>query len=354
VIECGRIRPRHKKALLRLEHILIQKFLVRGKPEMKRLAASLALALALTSTAALAEKEKQRPWTGFNVGLDSGYAWDPSICTSTFPVTNNIPNVFSSFISFLSSLSSLISSSSDPGLTPSGASALSATGCVSPNVGGVIGGGQIGYNYQIGDNVVTGIEADFQGAGVQGGQGFVGKATSTILANGACSSSVGCADPVTSFVDNEKSIHWLGTVRPRLGFLAMPNLLVYATGGLAYGGVAAGTSIFQSWGPNPFGPNYLSPAGAGGHFSGTQVGWTIGGGLEWLFLPNWSVKFEYLHYDLGSAQFASGPLLTVLPAGTLSVSGFRQPAAFDTAIATTSTRFYGETVRAGVNYHFNF
>jgi outer membrane immunogenic protein len=141
-----------------------------------------------------------------------------------------------------------------------------------------------GYKYRIGDSFVAGLETDFQGAGVQGGQPFVGAAALTFFNSGACVS--GCPVAVTSNVDNAKSIHWLGTVRPRLGFLAMPSLLAYAAGGLAYGGVAAGTSIYQTWAPSPVGLTFQSPAGSGGHFSGARAGWTAGRGLEWLFLPN--------------------------------------------------------------------
>jgi outer membrane immunogenic protein len=161
----------------------------------------------------------------------------------------------------------------------------------------------LGYNYQIGDNIVVGIEVDFQGATVRGGQGFVGTATSSA-----------------------------------------PTLLIYATGGLAYGGLTAGNSISQAWGPSAAGLPYQSP-GAVGHFSDVRAGWTLGGGLEWLFLPNWSAKVEYLHYGLGAVRFASGPLLTdYFPAAGI---GSLFPAAVgkvvsDIAIPTTSTRFYGD------------
>jgi outer membrane immunogenic protein len=309
---------------------------------MKRLAAIVGLALALTGHAAFAAQDTQHPWSGFNVGLDVGYAWDPSICTAAFPVTADVDKFLLSEFSDVGPF---------PGLTPGQASARSATGCVSPNVGGFIGGGQIGYNYQYGDNIVAGIEADFQGATVRGQQGFLGAATTTFLDFASTPCFSGCPDPMTSFVDNEKSIDWLGTVRVRLGFLATPTLLVYATGGLAYGGVTAGTSIFQTWGPSADVHNFLSP-GAFGQYSGTRAGWTVGGGLEWLFLPNWSVKVEYLHYDLGAVQFAYGPLLTILPPG-LNAPLITSHPLYDIAIATTSTRFYGDTVRAGVNYHFN-
>jgi opacity protein-like surface antigen len=83
---------------------------------MKRLAAIVALTFAFTSTAAFAENNpRSSGWSGFNVGLDSGYAWDPTICTSALPAGV---------------------------LTQDQASARSATGCVHPNVGGVIGGGE--------------------------------------------------------------------------------------------------------------------------------------------------------------------------------------------------------------------
>lgn len=322
---------------------------------MKRLFAIGVLALALTGKVAFAEKERATGqgqnapsgWTGYNVGLDSGYAWDPIIRTAAFPATANIPN-----IQFFDAEGSPIVTIF-PGLTPNVASALSATGLVRPNVGGFIGGGQVGYNYQYGDSIVAGIEADFQGAAVRGQQGFLGTATSTFFDAGACSGATGgCPVPVTSFVDNEKSVDWLGTVRARFGYLATPTLLVYATGGLAYGGVTASDSIFQTWGPRPGGPTYQSP-GAVGHFSGTLAGWTVGGGLEWLFLPNWSAKVEYLHYDLGAVQFASGPLLTIFVGNVNALTPVTHTVS-DIAIPITYTRFYGDTVRAGVNYHFNF
>ena len=80
-------------------------------------------------------------------------------------------------------------------------------------------------------------------------------------------------------------------MRGRFGYLLMPTLLIYGDGGLAYGGVNVSTSIFQA--NLPFTPAFASF----GNLSGTEVGWTAGGGVEWMFLPNWSVKAEYLYYD---------------------------------------------------------
>ena len=83
-----------------------------------------------------------------------------------------------------------------------------------------------------------------------------------------------------------------------------------------------------------------------GSFSGTRVGWTAGGGLEWLFAPNWSVKAEYLYYDLGSVTSN----LTLTQINLLAVGG---PAPWGVAGVRSTTRFNGNIVRAGLNYHFN-
>jgi outer membrane immunogenic protein len=76
-----------------------------------------------------------------------------------------------------------------------------------------------------------------------------------------------------------------------------------------------------------------------------RVGWTAGGGLEWLFAPNWSLKVEYLYYDLGRVSYALFPLQQFGGFGTV----------LDTVGASqSSTRFSGNIVRAGLNYHFTF
>ena len=64
-----------------------------------------------------------------------------------------------------------------------------------------------------------------------------------------------------------------------------------------------------------------------------------------MFLPNWSAKIEYLYYDLGSVTYSLSPLVTTsVFTGTVVGSVFPQ----------ASTRFNGNIVRAGVNYHFNW
>ena len=91
--------------------------------------------------------------------------------------------------------------------------------------------------------------------------------------------------------------------------------------------------------PSPFGGrgSVLS------NFSDTRVGWTVGGGLEWMFWPNWSAKVEYLYYDLGSVTFT----LRVCSPQRVSGIGSRNS-------TQSTTRFDGHIVRVGVNYHFNW
>jgi outer membrane immunogenic protein len=120
--------------------------------------------------------------------------------------------------------------------------------------GGVLGG-TAGFNWQIGQ-VVLGIEGDIDWSGVSG-------KTSTFC-------PVGCT------TRND----WLGTVRGRIGYV-FDRFLPYLTGGLAAGDIRATTPGF---------------AGA----TQTNLGWTIGAGLEAAIAGNWSAKAEYLHIGLGN------------------------------------------------------
>jgi outer membrane immunogenic protein len=141
--------------------------------------------------------------------------------------------------------------------------------------GGVIGG-TAGFNWQTGQMVL----------GVTG------------------TTVTGCATGCTTRND------WLGTVRGRAGY-AFDRFLPYVTGGVAFGDINASTPGF---------------AGA----SQTNLGWTLGAGMEVAILGNWSAKAEYLHVDLGS--FNCG--LSCGPTFTDNVS-LRE-----------------ELVRGGVNYRF--
>jgi outer membrane immunogenic protein len=76
----------------------------------------------------------------------------------------------------------------------------------------------------------------------------------------------------------------------------MPNLLLYGTGGLAYGETKVGSAFICALCSPPPG----TQPGTANQSSFTSFGWTIGAGVEWRFAPAWSVKAEYLYVDLGS------------------------------------------------------
>ncbi len=174
-------------------------------------------------------------------------------------------------------------------------------GGVTNNIsGGIIGGGQVGYNYQITPMFLVGAEADFQGTSMGGGA-----QQSWLLYNGMG-------------VNQSTSIPWFGSVRGRLGVTIMPTLLVYATGGFAYGDTQRNGGAI-GWNYN----------------SATQTGWTAGGGAEWMFMPNWSAKAEYLYTDLSG--------------GNMNEYGWNA----GVGLNNVNNHSRWNTVRAGVNYHFN-
>jgi outer membrane immunogenic protein len=149
--------------------------------------------------------------------------------------------------------------------------------------------------------------------------------------------------PGSATLTAANSVNWLGTVRGRIGLVAAPNFLIYGTGGLAYGGVNSRTGINEAFsGPlaADLGLNGTFPAS--GNFSETRVGWTVGAGGEWMFTSNWSAKLEYLHYDLGSANYGT-------PVGNF---GLTPTTLLYTLGQSSSTNFRGDIVRVGLNYKF--
>jgi outer membrane immunogenic protein len=226
-------------------------------------------------------------WSGWYVGVNGGYAWD-------------------------NSSGRLDSFTVGP---PAGADfgPAVANGAVPRNLGakheGAFGGAQVGYNWQT-SNWVFGVETDIQGADI-------GR-TATILFPGGGGSS-----PTTT--TSRDHLDWFGTFRGRIG-VAANNVLFYGTGGLAYGGVHSSVSIIA----NPT---------TGGVFVGsnsdTRVGWAAGAGVEWGFAPNWTVKGEYLHIDLGRSNVT-----------------INDPIQFPLAFATYRFHHELDTVRVGVNYRW--
>lgn len=127
---------------------------------------------------------------------------------------------------------------------------------------GVIGGGQVGYNYQV-NRWVWGIEADFAGSGVKNNLASLDTVFGSITAN----------------------FNWnsLATVTPRVGY-AFDNWLVYGKAGGAWADVSVSVNAF----------------GLGSSAGGTASGWVAGVGAEYAFRNNWSAKVEYDHFGFGS------------------------------------------------------
>jgi outer membrane immunogenic protein len=262
-------------------------------------------------------------WTGFYVGLNAGGTWSASnsVGVSSLPGPC-VPND-NGCNGFFTPGSSVAMASAGSFVAPSSGS------------GGFIGGGQIGYNFQFANSFVAGIEADIQGVTNSGGR-------SSVLTSALSDTTFGF--PVSNLATLGRSIDYIGTLRGRLGFLVTPTLLAYATGGLAYGGVRSSAGLLQAFTTDP---SEFAPASGGGSFSDTRVGWTVGGGLEWMFMPNWSLKGEYLYYDLGNVTYSVSPLAIVnIDATPNTVTGSTFP--------QVQTRFNGHIARAGVNYHFNW
>ena len=235
-----------------------------------KLLSATAIALALATGSALAAdlpSRKEAPvyvapapvatWTGFYAGLNLGGGWSSQGGNNSY-----LPYADSTFG---------LGSTPVPGLAPN-LFFLPGGGTTGNNTGGVVGGGQIGYNYQM-NQFVLGVETDFQGTSITGGnQGnYAG-----LYASPYPGSATGVLSPLVTGNGGNLGLPWFGTVRGRAGYLVTPTLLLYGTGGFAYGGVEA----FQR--------------------SNTSTGWTAGGGVEWMFMPHWTAKLEYLYVDLDS------------------------------------------------------
>ncbi len=271
-----------------------------------------AMAADLPSAKAPALVPPPPTWTGFYFGANVGGIFDASAgaSISASPLFNDTTGAALGAPSYFGT-----------------ASAASIANNASLSNTGVIGGGQIGYNWQFNNSFLAGLEADIQGATLSSNASASGAATEP---------STGSLVSTTSSLT--KSLSYLGTVRGRLGFLATPTLLVFGSGGLAYGGMNFTAGLFQT----SSNPNFPFSA-VSADYNDARIGWAAGGGLEWMFAPNWSAKVEYLYYDLGTAS-AANVLSAAIPGGSLLYGAFYQ----------TSTHFNGQVVRAGLNYHFQW
>jgi len=175
---------------------------------------------------------------------------------------------------------------------------------------GYLLGGTVGYNWQVNPFVVVGLEAFFDG----------GKAT------GGFDTAIAPPTFAPTQTVGRREIDNLGTLRGRFGLTIVGPLFFYATGGLA---VAEHKLGIGASGP------YAPPLNAFNLTSSTAVGWTVGGGMEYMWGPHWSFKAEWLWVDLGSIS-STIPYTYGANASSL----------------TASTRDHMDVLLVGVNYRF--
>jgi outer membrane immunogenic protein len=204
----------------------------------------------------------------------------------------------------------------------------------------LVGGFEAGYNWQVGSNWLLGLEADFSFSGMSG------QTSST--------STFDNAPPIAQASTVDQKTDWYGTVRGRAGWIATPNLLLFGTGGFAYGRVADSANyVLNSSAPGgvaaaviavaPFGAICLingATCFSGSSFQ-TRTGWTVGGGAEWMFNQHWSAKIEYQFVDLGTGTVR----VTAFSIGLPAVLGVTTPASFNAGV-----RDQFNVIRVGLNY----
>lgn len=242
-----------------------------------------------------------QPWSGFHIGGTIGYGWiDPTASFAAAPA-------------------------------PAGGGLVNELGVGAPvnfDMVGALGGLHIGYDRQIGQDWLIGAEADFDFGRVHG--------------SGSADNITPIAYPFNSTADEQ--IEWFGTLRGRLGILAASDMLIYATGGWAYGGVKQSVSYINDGAAPVADQDGTCSIGSGGCYAGATShnasGWTAGGGFEYALADHWSMRAEYLYVDLGSAAFSE------------SVARSNTPGIGPSTILVRFSPSTLQVVRTGVSYRF--
>jgi outer membrane immunogenic protein len=224
-------------------------------------------------------------WTGFYIGGHAGYGWGDKKWSDQFVPQDSSQNV--------------------PGPD------------ASYDVNGVLGGGQIGYNFQYGWTVF-GIEADVSAADIKGSGSNDPRAFGPPIFN----TGTGCLDRTG---DCTSKIEAFGTLTARLG-IAADRVLFYAKGGAAW---AHEKHTLRATDPDIASLNFTSTT------SQTRWGWTAGAGVEYALSNNWSAKIEYNYLDFGKDQVV-----------------FNLPdSSFDIGATLHQTL---HVVKGGLNYRFSY
>jgi outer membrane immunogenic protein len=245
-----------------------------------------AVAMLLLASPAIAQDMPATSWNGWYAGLNAGYGFSGTSTQTTGQAAVNNSTVSDGARRFL----------------------------VRNELTGLVGGGQLGYNWQMG-SMFYGVETDIQYAELRD--------TRTIV-------TTGTAFPGVRNNTYSYDLDYLGTARVRTGY-AWDRSVFYLTGGLAYGGVNKAVSFT---GPLPAGVVQFT-----GAREGTKVGYTAGAGYEHDIGSNLSLKTEFLYYDLGPSTVAANVIAGSGGAGT----GY-------------NVRFEnkGQVARIGINYRLGW
>ncbi|MFD1792854.1 outer membrane protein [Ochrobactrum teleogrylli] len=140
---------------------------------------------------------------------------------------------------------------------------------------GFLGGIYAGYNFDIGSNLILGIDGDFSGSKIDG----TGSATSDSTVDGRL----------------KTNLRWSGAIRPRVGY-AIDRFLPYIAGGVAFGNIKDNVSL-----NNPTSATQRT-------FSQqkTKTGWTIGGGVDYAATDNVILRVEYRYTDFRNRNLEFG------------------------------------------------
>ncbi len=238
-------------------------------------------------------------WTGFYVGLNAGAAFNNGnggVATTVNTLVNPIYGIAS-------------------------------TG---GHKSGFTGGVTAGYNMQFGSFV----------AGVEGDINYLDRNHNGTVGVFPVAPATAGTDFLVSRGGN--SNNYFGTLRARLGF-AIDRFLVFGTGGLAFGGSGnnSGSVLQRDYAIAPGVPNIHALPGSGG--SNSNVGWALGGGVEYAFTNAWTIKAEYLHVSLGGNHNTTFVTTSGAPQNPAYAGG-------QFISINNSNKF--DVVRAGLNYRF--
>jgi outer membrane immunogenic protein len=242
-------------------------------------------------------------WTGFYVGAALGWKEERSNWTTTS--LQNVPPFVTT-----------VDATSPRGFNPS-------TGRF---------GGYFGYDWQISPQWVAGVEAD------------AAFADRTVTAAGipGCAASCfpGSLGPGADL--SSVRMNWDASLRARLGFLVMPNVLLYGTGGVAWQNISTSATCQHALN-DPFcfvvAGNPLFTATN----STTRTGWTVGGGVDVKVASNWYVRGEYRYADFGTWNDA---LNLSLGAATPNVVNYQLKTTTQIATFGITYKFGGPVVAA--------